>query len=92
MTIAVSQSNVIYHGNGSIRVWDIPFPFLSKDDLKVYQVLGHDRKKINYYSGISDDVLNRLDTYLKKVGLGLDIKLTEEQLNILKNKNKDAIK
>lgn len=36
MTVSISQSKVIYTGNGETTQWDIPFPFLSKNDLKVY--------------------------------------------------------
>lgn len=36
MTVAIAQSKVIYTGNGQTIQWDIPFPFLSKEDLKVY--------------------------------------------------------
>ncbi|MBR3603327.1 MAG: hypothetical protein IKL48_01335 [Elusimicrobiaceae bacterium] len=36
MTIRTTQTYVIYQGNGETVRWDIPFPFLNKEDIKIY--------------------------------------------------------
>ncbi len=38
MTVSVSINRVMYTGNGSTTQWDIPFPFLSKEDLEIYTI------------------------------------------------------
>ncbi len=38
MTVSITQTKVLYTGNGETTQWDIPFPFLDKEDLKVYLV------------------------------------------------------
>ena len=82
MTIAVSQSNVIYHGNGSIRVWDIPFPFLSKDDLKVYRI-EQGVKSILLRCDYAVDETARTLTY-PLAGNEADILSAQEQLMIMR--------
>lgn len=36
MTVSVTTTKVLYQGNGTTTQWDIPFPFLSKDDLQIF--------------------------------------------------------
>ncbi|MBR3632126.1 MAG: hypothetical protein IKN49_03570 [Elusimicrobiaceae bacterium] len=38
MTLSTTISKITYTGNGSTTQWDIPFPFLNKDDLRVYRI------------------------------------------------------
>ncbi len=38
MTLSTTTSKIIYTGNGSTTQWDIPFPFLDKNDLKIYRI------------------------------------------------------
>ena len=40
MTVSIDRTKVLYTGNGSTTQWDISFPFLDKDDLKVYVIDG----------------------------------------------------
>ena len=52
-------------------------------DLKVYHTLGLDRKKILASANISHGTLKIYDGLLRKYGLSLNTKLTEEQIKIL---------
>ncbi len=44
MTIGTTASYVIYQGNGLTRQWDIPFPFLNKEDILVFLIDKHGEK------------------------------------------------
>ena len=38
MTVALSTNKIVYVGNGITTQWDIPFAFLSKEDIEVYRI------------------------------------------------------
>lgn len=46
MTLAFSKAKVIYDGNGETVNWDIPFAFLSPDDIEVYVVQNGQKTKL----------------------------------------------
>lgn len=38
MSLSTTTSKIMYTGNGATTQWDIPFPFLDKNDLQVYRI------------------------------------------------------
>ena len=38
MTVRNTQPHVIYQGNGSTTQWDIPFPFLNKENISAFLI------------------------------------------------------
>lgn len=38
MSLSTTTSKIIYTGNGATTQWDIPFPFLRKEDIQVYRI------------------------------------------------------
>lgn len=83
MTISVTQSKVVYNGNGSTSTWDIPFPFLSKNDLKVYRVNAQGMSSL-LQSGYTVHEDTHVLTY-PIAGNETDILTSDEKLVILRS-------
>lgn len=62
MTVSVQQTKVFYSGNDNTTQWDIPFPFLDKEDLKIYVIDSYGVKTL-LTEDFAVDEISRVLTY-----------------------------
>ena len=69
MTVSIAQTKVLYTGNGQTTQWDIPFPFLDKNDLKVYVVGEYASTQLLTTDYSVDETLSKLTYPLQTNGV-----------------------
>ncbi len=82
MTVSVGISKIIYTGNGSTTQWDIPFPFLSADDLEIYVIANGEKTLIT--TGFTVNQSTHVLTYPLQ-NSGSDPLSSQEKLLILRS-------